>query len=111
MQYPLKKTITLSVALARAHFKLRNEGIYLGIAWYLLNPLLLFAILFFVFSDRLGSSIPYYPAYLFLGIIMFNYKEIPFRISLFQNQKNRRFFGPKNRETVFVESACQSEGV
>ncbi len=51
---------------------LKNEGSYLGILWYLLNPLFMFAILFLIFSDRLGEGIPYYAVYLFLGIIMFN---------------------------------------
>jgi lipopolysaccharide transport system permease protein len=63
----------LSLQLAKAGFKLRNEGSYLGIFWYLLNPLLLFLLLLFVFSDRLGSSISQYPLYLLLGIIIFNF--------------------------------------
>jgi len=63
----------LSFALAKAQFKLRNEGSYLGIFWYLLNPLLMFILLFSIFSDRLGSEIPFYPLYLLLGIIMFNF--------------------------------------
>jgi len=69
----LRRTLRLSIALAKAEFKLRNEGTYLGILWYLLNPLLMFTLLFFVFSDRLGQNIPYYPLYLLLGIIMFNF--------------------------------------
>jgi len=63
----------LSLSLAKAEFKLRNEGSYLGILWYLLNPIFMFLLLFFVFSDRLGNNIPNYPIYLFLGIIMFNF--------------------------------------
>jgi ABC-2 type transport system permease protein len=63
----------LSLQLAKAGFKLRNEGSYLGILWYLLNPLLLFGLLFLVFSDRLGNNIPNYPIYLLLGVIMFNF--------------------------------------
>lgn len=63
----------LSFQLAKAGFKLRNEGSYLGILWYLLNPLLLFLLLLLVFSDRLGNAIPNYPLYLLLGIIIFNF--------------------------------------
>jgi len=63
----------LSFQLAKAGFKLRNEGSYLGILWYLLNPLLLFLLLLFVFSDRLGSNITSYPLYMLLGIILFNF--------------------------------------
>lgn len=62
----------LSISLAKAEFKLRNEGSYLGILWYLLNPILMFILLLLVFSDRLGGNIPHYPLYLLLGIIMFN---------------------------------------
>jgi len=69
----LKAFFGLSFQLAKAGFKLRNEGSYLGIFWYLLNPILLFVLLFFVFSDRLGTGIPQYPLYLLLGIIIFNF--------------------------------------
>lgn len=65
--------LSLSVQFAKAEFKLRNEGSYLGILWYLLNPLLTFAILLVIFLDRLGSDIKYYPLYLLLGVIMFNF--------------------------------------
>ena len=67
------KFINLSWRLAVVDFKLRNEGSYLGNLWYLLNPLLLFLILFLVFFDRLGSAIQSYPAYLIIGILMFNF--------------------------------------
>ncbi len=75
MQYlqKVKSVLGLGLQLAKAEFKLRNEGSYLGIFWYLLNPILTFVLLFFVFSDRLGNDIPKYPLYLLLGIIMFNF--------------------------------------
>ncbi len=69
----LKSTWGLGIQLAKAGFKLRNEGSYLGIFWYLLNPLLLFGLLFLVFSDRLGAGIPEYALYLLLGVVMFNF--------------------------------------
>ena len=69
----IKSVLGLSVQLAIAEFKLRNEGSYLGIFWYLLNPLLVFALLFLVFSDRLGSGIAQYALYLLFGIIIFNF--------------------------------------
>jgi ABC-type polysaccharide/polyol phosphate export permease len=68
----IKSIFGLSFAIAKAEFKLTNEGSYLGIFWYLLNPVIMFASLFAVFSNRLGSNIPYYALYLLLGIIMFN---------------------------------------
>ncbi len=69
----IKQTLNLSYSLAKANFKLRNEGSYLGIFWYLLNPLLMFSLLLLIFSDRLGNNISQYPLYLLLGIIMFNF--------------------------------------
>ena len=69
----IKKAFGLSFSLAKAEFKLKNEGSYLGPLWYLLNPVLLFLLFYLIFSDRLGNNIRLYPLYLFLGIIMFNF--------------------------------------
>jgi len=69
----LKKIFDLSWVIARLSFKLKNEGTWLGIFWYLLSPILTFLLLAGIFTDRLGGNIPKYPLYLFLGIIMFNY--------------------------------------
>jgi len=63
----------LSLVLAKANFKLRNEGSYLGILWYLLNPLLMFLLLWAIFSNLVGAGIKDYPLYLLLGIVMFNF--------------------------------------
>lgn len=65
--------LRLSLSIAKMKFKLRNEGSYLGIIWYLLNPLLFFSLLFLIFHDRVGNNIEFYPLYLLLGIIMFNF--------------------------------------
>ena len=69
----LKKGLNLAVVLAKMEFKLRNEGSYLGIFWYLLNPILTFFVLLIVFGNKLGQNIPNYSLYLLLGIIMFNF--------------------------------------
>jgi ABC-type polysaccharide/polyol phosphate export permease len=69
----IKQILGLSLALAKAQFKTKNEGSYLGVFWYLLNPLLMFALLYLVFSTRIGQDILHYPLYLLLGIIMFNF--------------------------------------
>ncbi len=61
--------------LVRTDFKLRYQGSFLGYAWSLLRPLLLFVILYVVFVKflRIGDSIPHYPVYLLLGIVMWNF--------------------------------------
>jgi len=69
----LKSTLGLSWQLAKANFKLRNEGSYLGILWYLLAPLIYFIVLVGLFQGNIGSNIPNYPLYVLLGLIMFNF--------------------------------------
>lgn len=61
------------MAIAKAEFKLRNEGTWLGVFWYLLAPFFTFLLLLGIFNDRLGNNIPNYPLYLLLGIILFGY--------------------------------------
>jgi len=69
----LKRFWNLSFYLSKSQFRIRNEGSFLGVLWYLLNPLLFFALLFFIFSNNLGAEVKYYPLYLLLGLIMFNF--------------------------------------
>jgi len=73
MKRQIKSIFGLSLALAQAGFKLKNEGTWLGVFWYLLSPVLIFLLLLLIFTDRLGGDIPHYPIYLLLGIILFNY--------------------------------------
>jgi len=67
------KVFILSYHLAKANFKVKNEGSYLGIVWYLLNPISYFVVLLFLGGSIYNNSIQYYPAYLLLGLIMFNF--------------------------------------
>jgi len=76
----LKQILNLSIAIARAQLKEIHEGRYLGILWFFISPLflmlILLAVFLSVFSPRIGIDIAYYPLYLILGIIMFNYFRI-----------------------------------
>lgn len=73
-KYKLRDIIRVSISLAKVNFRLRIEGNYLGIFWYLLNPLALFAVLLFVKESAFSSiDIPYYPLYLLIGIAGFNF--------------------------------------
>ena len=56
-------------------FKLRYQSSVLGYVWSLLRPLALFAILYMVFANflKLGSTIPHYPLYLLVGIVLWNF--------------------------------------
>ena len=70
----IKKILDLSLSLAKVKFKLRNEGSYLGIFWYLLEPLSAFAILLLLGGALSQHNIiDHYPIYLFIGIIIFNF--------------------------------------
>lgn len=56
-------------------FKLRYQGSALGYVWSLLRPLALFVILYIVFAKflKIGESIPHFPIYLLVGIVLWNY--------------------------------------
>jgi ABC-2 type transport system permease protein len=70
-----KQNRALLAELVRTDFKLRYQGSVLGYAWSLLRPLFLFLILYVVFTKfiRLGDSIPHYPIYLLLGIVLWQF--------------------------------------
>ena len=64
--------IGLSIQLAKSSFKLKTEGSYLGILWYLIEPLLFF-VLFLTVRNLVAPDIEMYPLYLLLGLMMFNF--------------------------------------
>lgn len=68
-------SIILLRELVVTEFKLRYQGSALGYLWSLLKPLFLFAILYVVFAHffRLGGSVPNFPVYLLLGIVMWTF--------------------------------------
>lgn len=62
--------------LAKTDFKLRYQGSVLGYVWALLKPLLLFAIINFVFSSLFnprGAGNEHYSLQLLVSIILFNF--------------------------------------
>lgn len=67
--------INLTYQLALTEFKLKYEGSILGYLWSLVKPLLLFGVLYIIFTFfiRLGKGVPNYPVYLLLGIVMFTF--------------------------------------
>jgi ABC-type polysaccharide/polyol phosphate export permease len=69
----IKRIFGLSFSLAKSNFKLRNEGSYLGIFWYLLEPLSFFIIILIMSGAIYEKKVEQYPIYLFLGLIMFNF--------------------------------------
>jgi len=61
--------------LTYTDFKLRYSGSFLGYLWSFLKPLGLFVVLYVVFARmlRFGSDIAYFPFYLLIGIILWNF--------------------------------------
>lgn len=70
-----KKNRALVKEMVRTDFKLRYRGSVLGYVWSLLRPLLMFGVLYVVFTKviRVGNSIPYYPSYLLLGLVLWTF--------------------------------------
>lgn len=65
----------LSRALAVTDFKLKFFGSVLGYAWQLMRPLLLFGVLYVVFTEvvDLGNGVPFYGVMLLMGIVLFGF--------------------------------------
>jgi len=61
--------------LVSSDFKLRYQGSVLGYLWSLLRPLMLFGVLYIVFTKvfKFGKDIPYYPSYLLLGLVAWTF--------------------------------------
>jgi ABC-2 type transport system permease protein len=65
----------LAVTLAVTDFKLRFFGSVLGYFWQLVRPMLLFGVLYVVFTRfvRLGGDVPHYPVVLLANIVLFTF--------------------------------------
>lgn len=68
-------SVILLRELVRTDFKLRYQDSVLGYIWSLLRPLLMFGVLYLVFTVFLpiGRGVPHYPVYLLLGIVLWNF--------------------------------------
>ena len=65
----------LTRTLAVSDFKLRFFGSALGYLWQLVRPLLLFGVLYVVFTQviRIGGDVELYPVALLLGVVWFTF--------------------------------------
>ena len=70
-----QRLFRLAWTLATTDFKLKFFGSFLGYLWQLMNPLLLFGVLFLVFSFALNldQGVRFYPVALLLGIVLFSF--------------------------------------
>jgi ABC-2 type transport system permease protein len=65
----------LTWTLAVLEFRLKFFGSVLGYLWQLGKPLMLFSVLYVVFTEfvRIGGGVPHYPAVLLMGIVVYNF--------------------------------------
>lgn len=61
--------------LVISDFKLRYQNSVLGYLWSLLRPLLMFGVLYIVFTRiiKIGGDIDHYPTYLLLGLVLWTF--------------------------------------
>lgn len=71
----LRRALSLTWMLAVTDFKLRYFGSVLGYLWTLMRPLMLFGVLYFVFTKvfTIGEQVEHYPVYLLTSIVLFTY--------------------------------------
>jgi ABC-2 type transport system permease protein len=70
-----RRSLELLWLIAVTEFKRTYFGTVLGYLWSLCRPLLLFAVLLLVFTHvlRLGNTVPHYPVFLLLNIVLFGF--------------------------------------
>jgi ABC-2 type transport system permease protein len=70
-----RRFFSLLWLIAVTDFKLTFLGTILGYVWSLLRPLMLFAVLYVVFTKvfRFGDEVPHYPVFLLMNLMLFNF--------------------------------------
>ena len=71
----LRRFVTLIRSLAVMEFKVRFFGSALGYLWQLFRPLLLFGVLFVVFTEfvKINAGVDFFPAMLLSGIVVYTF--------------------------------------
>jgi len=59
--------------MTRVEFKLRDQGTLFGFLWTLLQPTLMFVVLYMLFIKWLGHFVSQYGAYLLIGLVLWNF--------------------------------------
>lgn len=70
-----RRFLALTLSLAVMEFKVRFFGSVLGYLWQLVRPLLLFGVLYVVFTEfvRFNAGVPHFPISLLAGIVLFTF--------------------------------------
>jgi ABC-2 type transport system permease protein len=71
----LRRFASLTWTLAATDFKLRFFGSVLGYLWSLMRPLMLFGVIYVVFTQviKFGEGVKFYEVYLLTSIVLFTY--------------------------------------
>lgn len=69
----MKEILKKSLVLSFYELKVKNHNTYLGFLWYFLQPLLMFAVLFYVKHKIVDDEIVDFIPYLFIGVIMVHF--------------------------------------
>ena len=72
----LRRYLDIVIVLAKNDFKLRYRNSVLGFLWSLLNPLAYMVILTVVFALLLRSTIPNFPAFILMALLIWRYFQI-----------------------------------
>jgi ABC-2 type transport system permease protein len=68
-----KRFLQLLWLISKTELRTRYQGAAFGMAWSVAEPLLIFGVLYAVFSSvvRFGGDVPYYPAMLLMNIMLY----------------------------------------
>ena len=88
------KTKGILFNFAITDLKIRYKNSVLGVLWSILEPLLMLAVLFFVFATMFKSEIEYFPIYLLSGLITYNF---------FKNGTNIALSSLSNRSALITQ--------
>ena len=70
----LRELARVTTTLAKAEFKLHYRGSVLGYLWSVMYPLMLFGVLYLVFSGIVGlDDIKHYPVYVLSAVVLWTY--------------------------------------
>ncbi len=69
----LRQNLNLLSVLCRANFRSSDYRSFAGALWSFIGPLIVFSVTYFIFVDRFGRQISYFPLTLLTGIITIGY--------------------------------------
>jgi ABC-type polysaccharide/polyol phosphate export permease len=76
VNYEFRKYLNIIFEFSKAHFKIKYKHSYLYFLWSIINPLILFGVLYFLFSKNIGSNVPNYALYVLIGVVHWNFFNI-----------------------------------